>query len=72
MAASLMPLLCDRLPVEYALELVEVTVLCLLGPKALDAAEKDEAVDATEFCLMGYGWSVCARWRPYRDMVGGR
>ena len=61
MAASLIPLLSARLPVEYALEVVEVTVLCLLGPKTLEAAEYDEAVDAIEFCRNGYCESVCAR-----------
>ena len=36
------------LPVEYALEVVEVTVLIREGPNILEAVEKLDAVDATE------------------------
>ena len=48
MTASLRPLLCPALAVEYALEVVEVTVLIRLGPNMLEAAEKFDAVDAVD------------------------
>ena len=58
MSASLIPRLCPSELLEYVLEVVEVTVLFRLGPKALDAAEKEDAVDATESCLDGYAWGL--------------
>lgn len=47
--ASLMPLLCPGDPLEYTLELVDVTVLVRLGWKTLEAAEyAEETVEAFE------------------------
>ena len=54
MSASLMPRLCLRDLVEYALDVVDVTVLWRLGPKALEAAENVDAVEAVEFCRKGF------------------
>ena len=45
-----MPFLCRREFVEYALEVVEETVPCLLGPNMLEAAEKADADEAVELC----------------------
>lgn len=50
MTASLLPLLWPILFVEYALDVVEVTVLIRLGPNMLEAAEKLEAVEVTDDC----------------------
>jgi hypothetical protein len=49
-----MPRLWRSESVEYALEVVDVTVLWRLGPKALEAAENEDAVEAIEFCRNGY------------------
>lgn len=51
MTASVLAFLRSRLPVEYALDVVEVTVL--IRPNMLEAVEKLEAVDVMEDCRYG-------------------